>query len=66
MNVEIATEAMKFLEKEYINGIFVALCFGTLTDTLRGLYLPSLFTLLSELKIRLFEKSRILLVLDLI
>ncbi len=26
MNVEIGTEAAQFLEKEYINGIFVAVC----------------------------------------
>jgi hypothetical protein len=26
MNVEIGTEATQFPEKEYINGIFVALC----------------------------------------
>jgi hypothetical protein len=30
MNVEIATEAAQFPEKEYINGIFLAVCF---TDT---------------------------------
>jgi hypothetical protein len=27
MNVEIGTEATQFLEKEYINGIFVAVFF---------------------------------------
>ncbi len=26
MNVEIGAEAAQFLEKEYINGIFVAVC----------------------------------------
>jgi hypothetical protein len=26
MNVEIGTEAAQFLEKKYINGIFVAVC----------------------------------------
>ncbi len=26
MNVEIGTEAVQFPEKEYINGIFVAVC----------------------------------------
>jgi hypothetical protein len=26
MNVEIGTEAAKFPEKEYINGIFLAVC----------------------------------------
>ncbi len=28
MNVEIGTEALQFLEKEYINGIFVAVRLG--------------------------------------
>jgi hypothetical protein len=27
MNVEIGTEAAQFLEKEYINGIFIAVCY---------------------------------------
>jgi hypothetical protein len=28
MNVEIGTEAAQFPEKEYINGIFIAVCIG--------------------------------------
>jgi hypothetical protein len=30
MNVEIGTEAVQFPEKEYINGIFVAVCFDVM------------------------------------
>ncbi len=30
MNVEIGTEAAQFPEKEYINGIFLAVCIGRL------------------------------------
>ncbi len=29
MNVEIGTEAAQFLDKEYVNGIFVAVRVGT-------------------------------------
>ncbi len=32
MNVEIATEAVQLPEKEYINGIFVAVYSGALTS----------------------------------
>jgi hypothetical protein len=32
MNVEIETEAAQLPEKEYINGIFVAVQFGALTS----------------------------------
>jgi hypothetical protein len=40
MNVEIGTEvAIQFPEKEYINEIFIAVYFGTLTVTLRGVKL---------------------------
>ncbi len=30
MNVEIGTEAAQFPEKEYVNGIFVAVCIGAM------------------------------------
>ncbi len=33
MNVEIGTEAAQFLEKEYINAIFVAVCTCTVYCT---------------------------------
>jgi hypothetical protein len=32
MNVEIGTEAAQFPGKEYMNGIFVAVCDGTFTE----------------------------------
>ncbi len=40
MNLEIGTEAAQFLEKEYINGIIVAVLPTSLSSYLRTLLLP--------------------------
>ncbi len=42
MNVEIGTEAAQFPEKEYINGIFVAVQDGAWTDLFENLSVNSL------------------------
>jgi hypothetical protein len=36
MNVEIGTEAAQFSEKEYINGISLAVCGGSCTGSCSG------------------------------
>ncbi len=46
MNVKIGTEAAQFPEKEYINGIFVAVCHGSYCSNIEHIWVcPELFFL---------------------
>jgi hypothetical protein len=46
MNVKIGTEAAQFPEKEYINGIFVAVCHGSYCSNIEQIWVcPALFFL---------------------
>ncbi len=47
MNVKIGTEAAKFTEKEYINGIFLAVCVPCYLHS-RGKFLKFLFCFLQQ------------------